>query len=608
MAAARGALAAALLCAVCGAAEPKSSDADEGLPGAPEGSTAGPWRGGVKGGGPDVDALKEDEDEIKARLDGSAAYRRHRSILFLRLAEDAPLNVTEHLERSMVAAASGLDYAEWGVNHSPLEGLGLGRPSHVAVFSFNRQSARAWWGGEGAVAAKLREALLPHAQLMVGCDYAPKAGPEGLPSLWEATRRPLALRHAEGITFKPEAPARKLAAEYAATVAAALADGIPVRSFERGSEMGQEALGQGPPRPGSPLSYCFVTTFANRSARDAWVDSPRRQALRKSLAPHVLRSAVADYDATPTVSSGQPYPSLPPTRRLLLLAAKHPGSAGEAVAWGFAEAAAAAQPHATAVEWGTLGAAPGAPLPRGVSAGQLTHAVLVSFADGRRGRDAYARDQAMGRFQMLSGLVSDGLTLDYDVAEGEGALPPPPEHRISGGDEAAAPSAAGPLRLLILFRGGPAAVAALAKSPCVEAVEWGVNAAPLNLAGPFEAAAVATLRGQADCLASDRLWAAAAAAHDGAWAAAVYSPAPQPVAHDTFETAPLAEDGEPDLERLREWRVRQLEGYLAARGAPAPAALGKAGLLHAVRKAAERRRMPAAEGAACSEGEQCDAK
>lgn len=95
------------------------------------------------------------------------------------------------------------------------------------------------------------------------------------------------LRHVVLFKFKEGAPpeaVRRIEREFAA-----LKDRIPgIRAFEWGTNESPEKLDQG-------FTHCFVVTFENAAARDAYLPHPAHKAFVDQLKPHLEKALVVDY-------------------------------------------------------------------------------------------------------------------------------------------------------------------------------------------------------------------------------------------------------------------------------------------------------------------------
>lgn len=97
------------------------------------------------------------------------------------------------------------------------------------------------------------------------------------------------LRHVVLFKFKDDAPAeavRRIEREFAL-----LKDRIPgIRAFEWGTNVSPEKLDQG-------FTHCFVVTFADADARDAYLPHPAHKDFVALLRPHLEKGLVVDYFA-----------------------------------------------------------------------------------------------------------------------------------------------------------------------------------------------------------------------------------------------------------------------------------------------------------------------
>ena len=97
------------------------------------------------------------------------------------------------------------------------------------------------------------------------------------------------LRHVVLFKFKEGAPAdatARIEREFAA-----LKDRIPgIRAFEWGTNTSPEKLDQG-------FTHCFVVTFDDAAARDAYLPHPAHKAFVDLLRPHLEKALVVDYVA-----------------------------------------------------------------------------------------------------------------------------------------------------------------------------------------------------------------------------------------------------------------------------------------------------------------------
>jgi len=100
------------------------------------------------------------------------------------------------------------------------------------------------------------------------------------------------LRHVVLFKFKDGAPAEAVAQierEFAL-----LKDRIPgIRAFEWGTNVSPEKLDQG-------FTHCFVATFDDAAARDAYLPHPAHKAFVDLLKPHLEKALVVDYVARET--------------------------------------------------------------------------------------------------------------------------------------------------------------------------------------------------------------------------------------------------------------------------------------------------------------------
>lgn len=124
----------------------------------------------------------------------------------------------------------------------------------------------------------MRSAMLTAVLLAAGC--AAKEGtmkPEGAGLL----------RHVVLFKFKEDAPAdavRQIEREFGL-----LKDRIPgIRAFEWGTNVSPEKLDQG-------FTHCFVVTFADAAARDAYLPHPAHKDFVALLRPHLDKALVVDY-------------------------------------------------------------------------------------------------------------------------------------------------------------------------------------------------------------------------------------------------------------------------------------------------------------------------
>ena len=98
------------------------------------------------------------------------------------------------------------------------------------------------------------------------------------------------IRHVVLLNFSEETPTERRAGLAAAF--AALADAIPeVRSLEWGLNASPEGLDKG-------FTHCFLVTFDDEAARDAYLPHPAHQAFVGELKPWLADVLVVDY-ATP---------------------------------------------------------------------------------------------------------------------------------------------------------------------------------------------------------------------------------------------------------------------------------------------------------------------
>ena len=97
------------------------------------------------------------------------------------------------------------------------------------------------------------------------------------------------LRHVVLFKFKPEAPADavgRIEREFGM-----LKDRIPgIRAFEWGTNESPEKLDQG-------FTHCFVVTFDDAAARDAYLPHPAHKEFVALLKPHLEKALVVDYVA-----------------------------------------------------------------------------------------------------------------------------------------------------------------------------------------------------------------------------------------------------------------------------------------------------------------------
>lgn len=95
------------------------------------------------------------------------------------------------------------------------------------------------------------------------------------------------LRHVVLFKFKDDAPAeavRRIEREFGL-----LKDRIAgIRAFEWGTNVSPENLDQG-------FTHCFVVTFADAAARDAYLPHPAHKDFVALLRPHLDKALVVDY-------------------------------------------------------------------------------------------------------------------------------------------------------------------------------------------------------------------------------------------------------------------------------------------------------------------------
>lgn len=123
------------------------------------------------------------------------------------------------------------------------------------------------------------------AALILGVMAAGCAAKEGGMRDGEAGR----LRHVVLFKFKDGAPAdevRRIEREFGL-----LKDRIPgIRAFEWGTNSSPEKLDQG-------FTHCFVVTFDDAAARDAYLPHPAHKEFVALLRPHLEKALVVDYVA-----------------------------------------------------------------------------------------------------------------------------------------------------------------------------------------------------------------------------------------------------------------------------------------------------------------------
>lgn len=97
----------------------------------------------------------------------------------------------------------------------------------------------------------------------------------------------MSLRHVVLFKFKPEVPAARVAELVAAfEQLPSQIDGI--EGFEWGTDVSPEGLQDG-------FTHCFLVTFVDAAARDAYLPHPAHQAFVAELRPCLEKALVADY-------------------------------------------------------------------------------------------------------------------------------------------------------------------------------------------------------------------------------------------------------------------------------------------------------------------------
>lgn len=95
------------------------------------------------------------------------------------------------------------------------------------------------------------------------------------------------LRHIVLLGFSPQATGAQI--ETVERAFCALVDSIPgIDAFEWGRDVSPEGLARG-------HSHCFVLTFADEAARDAYLPHPAHQAFVKRMKPILATVTVLDY-------------------------------------------------------------------------------------------------------------------------------------------------------------------------------------------------------------------------------------------------------------------------------------------------------------------------
>lgn len=121
----------------------------------------------------------------------------------------------------------------------------------------------------------MRRVMAAAALLAAGCAARDERGGDAM------------VRHVVLFKFKDGTPAealRRIEAEFAA-----LQERIPgIRAFEWGVNASPEKLDQG-------FTHCFVVTFDDAAARDAYLPHPAHKAFVDVLRPHLDKALVVDY-------------------------------------------------------------------------------------------------------------------------------------------------------------------------------------------------------------------------------------------------------------------------------------------------------------------------
>jgi hypothetical protein len=118
--------------------------------------------------------------------------------------------------------------------------------------------------------------------LLAGCAAGPKE---------ECCMSKSVLRHVVLFKFKDGTPAERVRA--IEEKFAGLKSKIPgITAFEWGTDVSPEKLAQG-------FTHCFLVTFPDEAARDAYLPHPAHQDFVSVLKPHLDKVLVVDYLAKP---------------------------------------------------------------------------------------------------------------------------------------------------------------------------------------------------------------------------------------------------------------------------------------------------------------------